>query len=107
MEKRGCAFNEIPTKPNAFSTELRNILGSSRGKILGAASILEEAILEALCAELKIALNSTSATSFADHIKKLREVYNKKRYDSARITFKGGSSGSDPFLRQLPTESRG
>lgn len=70
-------MREIPTKPSAFSTELRKILGSGRGQLLGAAPILEEAILEALCAELKIKFDRQNASSFADHIKKLREVHNK------------------------------
>jgi hypothetical protein len=77
LQKNGCALHEIPTKPSAFSAELRNILGSGRGQLLGAAPILEEAILEALCAELKIKFDRQNASSFADHIKKLREVYNK------------------------------
>jgi hypothetical protein len=77
LGKRGCSMNEIPTKPNQFSVELRRILGSGRGQLLGAAPILEETILEALCAELKIKVDMQSATCFADHIKKLRRVFDK------------------------------
>jgi hypothetical protein len=77
LKKSGCPMHEIPTKPNQFSEELRNILGSGRGQLLGAAPILEETILEALCAELKIKVDMQSATCFADHIKKLRRVYDE------------------------------
>jgi hypothetical protein len=102
LKKKDCAFHEIPTKPNVFSTELRSILGSSRGKILGAASILEEAILEALCAELKVTFDSTG--SFSDHIKKLRDVYNRRRDNSARPTFKSESLKPDPHFTQMPLQ---
>lgn len=77
LQKNGCALHEIPTKPSAFSMELRKILGSGRGQLLGVAPVLEEAILEALCAELKIKFDRQNASSFVDHIKKLREAYNK------------------------------
>ena len=77
LGKRGCSMHEIPTKPNQFSVELRRILGSGRGQLLGAAPILEETILEALCAELKIKVDMQSATCFTDHIKKLRRVYDE------------------------------
>lgn len=77
LGKSGCSMHEIPTKPNQFSVELRKILGSGRGQLLGAAPILEETILEALCAELKIKVDMQSATCFADRIKKLRRVYDE------------------------------
>jgi hypothetical protein len=77
LGKSGCPMHEIPTKPNQFSVELRKILGSGRGQLLGAAPILEETILEAVCAELKIKVDMQSATCFADHIKKLRQVYDE------------------------------
>jgi len=77
LGKSGCPIEEIPTKPNQFSVELRNILGSGRGQLLGAAPILEERILEAFCVELKIKFDMQSATCFGDHIKKLRRVYDE------------------------------
>ena len=81
LEKRGCRSNEIPAKPSEFSTELRKILGSGRGQILGAASIIEETIVENLSAELKIYLDNPRLAQFADNINRLREAYcdrNKK-----------------------------
>ncbi|MGD0159585.1 MAG: hypothetical protein ABSB89_04735 [Candidatus Bathyarchaeia archaeon] len=77
LQKNGCAFYEIPTKPSAFSIELRKILGPGRGQLLGAAAVLEETILAALCAEMKIKFDKQDKSSFENHVKKLREVYNK------------------------------
>ncbi len=79
LGKNGCPMREIPTKPSQFSVELRKILGSGRGQLLGAAAILEEVIIEALCAELKIKVDVHSATCFADNIKKLRRAYDENR----------------------------
>jgi hypothetical protein len=75
LGKTGCPTHEIPTKPNEFSVELRKILGPGRGQLLGAAPTLEEAIIEGLCAELKIKVDVQSATCFADKIRKLRRIY--------------------------------
>ncbi len=79
LEKKGCSLKEIPANPGEFSTELRNILGSGRGQILGAASILEETILEILCKELEIDLDIPKPAQFADTIKKLRNTYIKRK----------------------------
>jgi len=49
LEKRDYPLSEIPNRPEKFSEELRNILGFGSRQILGAPSILEEAILEILC----------------------------------------------------------
>lgn len=74
LEKNGCPRREISRKPEIFSIGMRNILGCGRGQILGAASVLEEAILKAFCIQLKIKFDTESLASFADHIKSLREV---------------------------------
>jgi hypothetical protein len=78
LERKGCSPSDIPAKPNEFSAELRNILGSGRGQILGAASILEETIVETLSAELRIDLEYLRPAQFADNIEKLREAYRQK-----------------------------
>ena len=75
LEKSGCPITEIPTKPYQFSVELRRILGPGRGQLLGAAPILEETILKALCAEIRIEIDTQSGTSFAENIIELRRVY--------------------------------
>jgi hypothetical protein len=82
LESRGCSLSDIPAKPNEFSAELRNILGSGRGQILGAASILEETIVETLSAELKMDPDSLRPARFADNVKKLREAYHNRKNDS-------------------------
>jgi len=74
----GVKFYPKTQNPNALSTEFRNILGSGTGQIAGAASILEQTILENLCAELKTDRCSPYSAPFADNIKKLRKTYNKE-----------------------------
>lgn len=77
LEKSGLSLKEIPTNPDEFSTELRKILGSGRGQILGAASILEETILEILRKELEIDVDIPRPAQFAETVKKLRNIYVK------------------------------
>jgi hypothetical protein len=79
LEKGGCPRLEIPRRPEIFCAEMRNILGHDRGQILGAASILEGAILKALCTQLKTEFDQESNASFADYIKSLREVYDNEK----------------------------
>jgi hypothetical protein len=85
LERRRCSLSDIPAKPNEFSAELRNILGSGRGQILEAASILEETIVETISAELKMDLDSLRPARFADNVKKLREAYNNRKNNSQSI----------------------
>lgn len=79
LERRGYVRERIPRNPNAFSTELRKILGSGRGQILGAASILEETIIEMLCKQLEIKMEIPRPVQFADMINKLRYAYIKRK----------------------------
>ena len=79
LENAGCSRYEIPRRPEVFSAEMRNILGHDRGQILGAASILEETILRALCFQLKAEFNRSTDASFADYVKDLREAYDKEK----------------------------
>jgi len=74
LERKKCGLQQISAKPDLFSIELRKILGTGRGQLLGAAPILEEAILETLCNELKIKFERSDGKSFADHIKTIREI---------------------------------
>lgn len=85
LEKKGCPRHEISRKPEIFSMEMRNILGRDRGQILGAASILEKAILKALCIQLKTEFDEGSPASFANHVKHLREVYDNGKSATIRI----------------------
>ena len=86
LEKAGCPRHEIPRKPEIFSAEMRNILGHDRGQILGAASIIEKAILKALCTQLKIEFNHVGTTSFADYVKNLREAYDNEKSTITQIS---------------------
>lgn len=78
LERKGCGLKQVPAKPRLFSAELRNILGTGRGQLLGAAPILEEAILEALCGEIRVKFERFDGKSFSDHIESLRKSYRKR-----------------------------
>lgn len=74
MEKNSCPMQEIPTKLDLFSAQLRNLLGVGRGQILGAPTILEDTIVIELSSELGLKLQNESKV-FEDRIRKLREIY--------------------------------
>ncbi|MEM2971703.1 MAG: hypothetical protein QW270_04700 [Candidatus Bathyarchaeia archaeon] len=57
---------DIARKPEAFSTTLRNLLGS-------AAQVLEKLILKSLCQHLNVKLKE--GYKFSDYINELRKVY--------------------------------
>jgi hypothetical protein len=80
LERKACPLNEIPEKPEVFSMELRNMLGVGRRQILGAASILEEIIVQALCQKLGIPFENGPVV-FADHVRKLKTYYEGKKED--------------------------
>jgi hypothetical protein len=75
LEKKSCPLDEIPEKLEAFSMELRNILGFGRHQMYGAASILEETIAQALCLKLKIPYDQEGPIAFPDYIRKLKKAY--------------------------------
>jgi len=68
-------MSEIPRRPKKFSEELRNIMGFGRRQILGAATILEETILEILCKKLGINFECEEPTNFPYQVGKLRDIY--------------------------------
>jgi hypothetical protein len=80
LERKACSLNEIPEKPEVFSIELRNMLGVGRRQMLGAASILEETIVQALCQKLGIPFEKGPVV-FADHVRKLKTYYEGKKED--------------------------
>ena len=53
LEKQGLPLSKVSVCPEQFSEELRNIMGSGGGRILGAAVILEESILECFLKSLE------------------------------------------------------
>jgi hypothetical protein len=77
LEKSSCSMQEIPTKLDLFSAKLRDLLGTSRGQILGAPTILEDEIVEALSQEL--GLSPVGGVVFRDRIRRLKESYMSER----------------------------
>jgi hypothetical protein len=86
LEKKECGLKQIPAKLTLFSVELRRILGTGRGQLLGAAPILEEAILETLCSEMQIKFDESEGKSFADRVERIRESYNKSTKTGSILT---------------------
>jgi len=78
LEKSSCPMQDIPTKLDLFSAKLRDLLGTSRGQILGAPTILEDAIVEALSKELGLSPEKGSAV-FQSRIRRLKERYTSER----------------------------
>jgi hypothetical protein len=78
LEKSSCPMQEIPRNLDLFSAKLRDLLGTSRGQILGVPSILEDAIVEALSKELRLSPEKGPAT-LQDRIRRLKERYNDER----------------------------
>jgi hypothetical protein len=76
LEKKCCPMPEIPQKLDAFSAELRYLLGPGRGQILGSAAILEKAIAKVLCFKLGTQFNEIGPILFEDYVKSLKEAYN-------------------------------
>lgn len=78
LEKSSCPIREIPRRPDLFSAKLRDLMETSRGQMLGASAILEDAIVMAVSSELGLKPEKES-TLFEDRIRRLKEGYNKKR----------------------------
>ncbi|MEM3703343.1 MAG: hypothetical protein QXX79_02830 [Candidatus Bathyarchaeia archaeon] len=76
FEKRSCPITDIPKNLEFFSMEMRRLLGSGRGQILGAAPILEKTILKSLCQKLGISCEIAGPVNFAEYVRKLKESYN-------------------------------
>ena len=75
MEKKGCPKQEIPQKLDLFVEILENLVGTGRGQILGAAPIMENAILKELCKKLEIKYDEIGPGYFPEQCKKLKDVY--------------------------------
>ncbi len=75
LEKKDCPLCEVPSKPEKFSEELRNIMGFGTKQMLGAPSILEETILESLSKRLEISIRLEKPPNFPMQIRKLRKAY--------------------------------
>jgi hypothetical protein len=78
LEKKSCTFSEIPRKLPIFSGALRELVGSGRGQILGAAPILERVIAEIFCLRLGMEFDKGEGIVLVDCIEKMKEAYRKK-----------------------------
>ena len=83
LEKRGCSKSEIPSRLDAFSEELRRLLGPGKGQILGSAPVLEEAIAERLCFKLGVKPPGRLPVAFPIFVQKLKEDYCSQRAKTA------------------------
>jgi hypothetical protein len=77
LEKKSCPMLQIYDRLDVFSAELRILLGSGRGRILGSAPILEETILRVLCRNIGVTYDSTKP--FLSYVKELKEKFNQRK----------------------------
>ena len=78
LRKKSCPTSEICQKLEVFSMELRMLLGSGRGQILGSAAILEKTVLNVLCLRIGIKYNP-ERMDFPDYVKELKKVYQLRK----------------------------
>jgi hypothetical protein len=81
LEKKSCPISGICQKLGVFSLELRMLLGSGRGQMLGCAAVLEKTVLRVLCSRIGVAYNP-ERTDFPDYVIELKEVYEQRRQAS-------------------------
>jgi hypothetical protein len=74
LERCGLPLDEVPSRPELFSEELRNIMGFGSRQVIGAAAILEETILERFCKRMGIIVRLEKPVNFPDQVKNLRSV---------------------------------
>ena len=75
LERKTCPKLEIPQHLSDFCEALRNIVGSSRGQILGASSILEYAIAEQLATKLGKKCTEPKPILFCAYVERLKQEY--------------------------------
>lgn len=79
LERNNCIKEEIPGKLEFFSAALCDLIGCSRGQILGAAAILEEAIAESFALKVGVGFEKYQPMNFAEYIELLRRKCLEKR----------------------------
>ncbi len=93
LKTRLCLPNEIPSKLEIFSTELRNIMSEdptpTRFTIgvtpLGRSAIIERTISRILCRKLRLEFKVTGPVHFPSLISELRVLYNSRK-DHSQMT---------------------
>ena len=78
LEKQSLPLSKVSVCPEQFSEELRNIMGLGGGRILGAAVILEESILDCFFKKLGIVVKLERPVNFPKQITSLRAQYSPK-----------------------------
>ena len=96
LEKSGCSKEDIPVELDLFSAKLGDLLGTSRGQILGAPTILEDTIVEALAKEL--GLSPEKGAVFRNRITRMKEKYYSQRNREHPTSFKNLPQTSDADL---------
>jgi hypothetical protein len=76
LEKVGCSKQEIPEKLDVFVEILEKLVGIGRGQILGASSVMENAILKAFCKKLGINYEEVGSGYLPNQVRKVKEIYN-------------------------------
>jgi hypothetical protein len=77
LEENSCPVPEIPRRLNLFTEKLRNLTGTSRGQMIGAPTILEDAIVKALSSKLGLKPEKGN-TTFEERIRRLKERHDKR-----------------------------
>jgi hypothetical protein len=76
LEKKGCSKQEIPEKLDLFVDTLDKLVGVGRGQVLGAAIIMENAILKSLCLKIGVEPKEIGSGCFQNQILKIKEICN-------------------------------
>jgi hypothetical protein len=79
LEKKHCPRQDIPKNLDIFTTEFENLIGPGKGQILGAAKIMENSMVKALCTKLEINLSGNSSGYFPDQVRNLKEIYTQQK----------------------------
>jgi hypothetical protein len=75
MERKGVPKQEIPNRLEVFAESLENLVGTGRGQILGAAQILENAILKGLSKRVAIKYDEAVPGYFPEKCRRIKEMY--------------------------------
>ena len=75
LERKSCPKQDIPQKLDYFCELLGNVLGSGKGQILGASSILEYAIAEQMSKKLGKKCVEPKPIAFSMYINRLKKEY--------------------------------
>jgi len=81
LEKKSGPICEIYERLDTFSEEIRMLLGSGRGQMLGSARVLERTVLEVLGSRIGMAFDP-ERIDCSEYVRELKEAYKQKRQKS-------------------------